>query len=157
MSIRLRARRRQSGGQGLAEFALVFPVLILILMGIFDLGRAVFAFNALGNAAREGVRVAIVNQYVPDIRQRVLTFAPTINPNSPPTQILVSSAACPSQIAFKCDVTVEINTTFTLMTPIISNIVGPIAMHVSSTEPVEFECGVPTAPITNPANCPKQP
>jgi len=152
-----RGRRRRSRGQGLAEFALVFPVLILILMGIFDLGRAVFAFNALGNAAREGTRVGIVNQYLPDIRARVLTFAPTIDQNDPPTRITISSVACGAQLALGCDVTVQIDTTFTLITPIVSNIVGPITMHVASSQPVEFECGVATAPITNPANCPKQP
>ena len=49
-------------GQGLVEFALVFPVFILLLLGIFDLGRAVYAYNTIGDAAREGARVAIVNQ-----------------------------------------------------------------------------------------------
>ena len=49
-------------GQALVEFALVFPVLILILLGIFEVGRAVFAYNTIGNAAREGARVAAVNQ-----------------------------------------------------------------------------------------------
>ena len=49
-------------GQGLVEFALVFPVFILLLFGIFDLGRAVYAYNTIGDAAREGARVAIVNQ-----------------------------------------------------------------------------------------------
>lgn len=150
-------RRRRSRGQGLVEFALVFPVLILILLAIFDLGRAVFAFNALGNAAREGTRVAIVNQDVASIKQRVLTFSPTINPNDPPTTIAISSAACPTEFTLGCDITVQVDTTFTLLTPIVSNIVGDIAMHVTSTEPVEFECGVATAPITNPLLCPKQP
>ena len=49
-------------GQGLVEFALVFPVFILLLFGILDLGRAVYAYNTIGDAAREGARVAIVNQ-----------------------------------------------------------------------------------------------
>ena len=44
------------------EFALVFPVFILLLFGILDLGRAVYAYNTIGDAAREGARVAIVNQ-----------------------------------------------------------------------------------------------
>jgi Flp pilus assembly protein TadG len=38
------------------------PWLMLIALGLFDLGRAVMAYTALGNAAREGARVAIVNQ-----------------------------------------------------------------------------------------------
>ena len=49
-------------GQALVEFALVLPILILLLVGIFDFGRAVYAFNTVNNAAREGVRLAIVDQ-----------------------------------------------------------------------------------------------
>ena len=59
----LRARlRRQHRGQALVEFGLALPILILLLVGIFDLGRAVYAFNTVNNAAREGARLAIVDQ-----------------------------------------------------------------------------------------------
>jgi Flp pilus assembly protein TadG len=62
-----RLRRRAAGagrhrGQTLSEFALVIPLVILIFMGIFDLGRAVYAFTTISNAAREGARVLIVDQ-----------------------------------------------------------------------------------------------
>lgn len=49
-------------GQSLVEFALVLPVLFLIIFGILDLGRAVYIYNTLSNAARQGVRVASVDQ-----------------------------------------------------------------------------------------------
>lgn len=58
----VRGERRASRGQGLVEFALVFPLIALLLFGIIDLGRAVYGFNTIANAAREGVRVAVVNQ-----------------------------------------------------------------------------------------------
>jgi Flp pilus assembly protein TadG len=54
--------RRRSRGQGLVEFALVFPVLVLLLFGVLDMGRAVYAYSTIGNAARQGARVAAVNQ-----------------------------------------------------------------------------------------------
>src|SRR6188768_107415 len=66
-------RRRDAAsrrGQALVEFALVLPIFILLLVAIFDLGRAVFAYNTLTNAAREGARIAIVNQYQPSIVAR---------------------------------------------------------------------------------------
>ena len=56
--------RKRSRGQALVEFALALPVLLVIFMGLFDFGRAVFAYNSLSNAAREGARVAIVDQTV---------------------------------------------------------------------------------------------
>ena len=57
--------RRGQAGQALTEFAFVLPVFILVMVGLFDLGRAVFSYNTITNAAREGARLAIVNQDVP--------------------------------------------------------------------------------------------
>ena len=48
-------------GQGVVELALIVPVLLLLLIGILDLGRAVMLTNELDNAAREGTRYAIVH------------------------------------------------------------------------------------------------
>jgi Flp pilus assembly protein TadG len=53
---------RRSRGQALVEFALVFPAIVLLLFGAIDLGRAVFAYSTIANAAREAARVAVVNQ-----------------------------------------------------------------------------------------------
>ncbi len=46
-------------GQGLVEFALALPVLMLILMGAVDLGRAFSIRIAVTNASREGARFGI--------------------------------------------------------------------------------------------------
>ncbi|HIC93722.1 MAG TPA: pilus assembly protein [Anaerolineae bacterium] len=43
-------------GQSLVELALILPVLMLILMGIVDFGRAFNARIIITNAAREGAR-----------------------------------------------------------------------------------------------------
>jgi Flp pilus assembly protein TadG len=45
--------------QALIEFALVSPVLLLLLFGIIDIGRAVFYYDTLNHAAREGARAAV--------------------------------------------------------------------------------------------------
>jgi len=44
-------------GQSMVEFALILPLFVLVIIGIFDLGRAFFAFIAISNGAREGTRV----------------------------------------------------------------------------------------------------
>ncbi len=48
-------------GQALSEFAIVVPVFLLILLGIFETGRFIFNYEALNNATREGARYAIVH------------------------------------------------------------------------------------------------
>jgi TadE-like protein len=50
---------RGQRSQALIEFALVSPVLLLLLFGIIDLGRAIFYYDTLNHAAREGARAAV--------------------------------------------------------------------------------------------------
>src|SRR5260370_32457289 len=45
--------------QALIEFALISPVLLLLLFGIVDIGRAVFYYDTINHAAREGARTAV--------------------------------------------------------------------------------------------------
>ena len=45
--------------QALIEFALVSPVLLLLLFGIIDVGRAIFYYDTINHAAREGARTAV--------------------------------------------------------------------------------------------------
>jgi len=51
--------KRGQSSQALIEFALISPVLLLLLFGIIDIGRAVFYYDTLGHAAREGARTAV--------------------------------------------------------------------------------------------------
>jgi Flp pilus assembly protein TadG len=48
-------------GQALVEFALILPVFILVLVGVFDVGRVVFAYNDASHAARDATRFASVS------------------------------------------------------------------------------------------------
>ena len=53
--------RREQSGQALIEFALILPLLLLIITGLFDVARATWQENTLAYAAREGTRYAIVH------------------------------------------------------------------------------------------------
>jgi Flp pilus assembly protein TadG len=57
----MKALRRGKGqqSQALIEFALISPVLLLLVFGIIDIGRAVFYYDTLNHAAREGARTAV--------------------------------------------------------------------------------------------------
>ena len=55
----LRPHPRFQRSQALIEFALVSPVLLLLLFGIVDIGRAIFYYDTLNHAAREGARIAV--------------------------------------------------------------------------------------------------
>ena len=50
--------KRSEHGQNLIELAIVTPLLVLLLAGVADLGRAFFSYIQITNAAREGARAA---------------------------------------------------------------------------------------------------
>src|SRR5713226_1036529 len=51
--------RTRRGGTAIVEFALVVPFLCLILMGMFELGRAMMVKTTLSDAVRKGCRTGI--------------------------------------------------------------------------------------------------
>lgn len=57
-----RSDRPDRCGQALVEFALIVPLFVIIAIGIFEGGRAIYTYNAVSNAVNEGLREAIVNQ-----------------------------------------------------------------------------------------------
>lgn len=150
-------------GQGLVEFALVFPVAVLLLFGLVDVGRAVFAYNTLANAAREGARVAAVNQLSPPNSNTqcsedmpiedpanphwstkactasaagalgVNVSAVTVGYGSPPS----SALSCSPTLHVGCIATVSVTYSWAAITPIIGRLVGPIAMTATSQIPIE--------------------
>jgi hypothetical protein len=66
--------KNQSGATAV-EFALILPVLLGILFGIFQGGIAFNNWIAITHAAREGVRLASVGQYD---QQKIVDSAPSV-------------------------------------------------------------------------------
>ncbi len=143
-------------GQALVEFALVFPVLVLMLLGIFDFGRGVYAYNTIANAARVGARVAAVNQILtsPDCNEN----HPVENPSDPhwsiqtcaadaavslgvtPSDVTVAYSTPPNStmtctstsLQVGCIVSVTVHYAYTPMTPVIGNLIGTLTMDSTS-------------------------
>lgn len=62
----LHKRLRSESGASAVEFALLLPVLMMILFGITEFGLALYRQTILTNASREGARLGIV-QSIPAI------------------------------------------------------------------------------------------
>ena len=52
---------KEKDGQSVIEFALILPILLLVLFGITEFGRAIMVTNVLNTASREGARLAAVS------------------------------------------------------------------------------------------------
>lgn len=80
------ARLRGDEGQATVEFALILPILILLVVGIFEFGRAWNAHQVITDAAREGARTgaianpAITRDSVKNVVENALVRA-ALNPN----------------------------------------------------------------------------
>ena len=63
--MRVHKRLRSESGASAVEFALLLPVLMLILFGIIEFGMALYRQAILTNASREGARLGIVQSIPP--------------------------------------------------------------------------------------------
>ena len=57
---------RSERSQGMTEFALIAPVILLLTFGIIDFGRGLYFYITLQQAANEGARVAVRASYFID-------------------------------------------------------------------------------------------
>jgi Flp pilus assembly protein TadG len=127
-----------SKGQGLVEFALLLPILVLIIFGVLELGRAFFAFIAISNAAREGARVFTFRPDVTTVAN-VQTAVTTEVGNSP----LVDKTKITS-IQIECGIDSGAGYTYTVVTGSTSQIVpcsrwGSILVTVTYNHPLIFD------------------
>ena len=58
--MRRAARQHTERGQALVEFSLSIVIFLVLMMAIVDLGRGIYMFNGVSQAAREVARVASV-------------------------------------------------------------------------------------------------
>ena len=90
----LARRQRRERGAAAVEFALVMPLLLILVLGIFEFGRAYNIQATLSAAAREGVRVmAVQNSSSAATAATQAAAAPAVTLSS--GQITVSPGACP--------------------------------------------------------------
>jgi hypothetical protein len=55
----IRSNRRTLRGQSIVELALLLPVLLMLVLGAVDLGRAFYYASAVANACRVGAQYAL--------------------------------------------------------------------------------------------------
>lgn len=131
--------RRSEAGQSLVEFALVIPIFLLLLFGLFDVGRLVYVNNAISQAAREGARYGSVQNRSQTATSRTAIRDHTLGLMAAVPAPTVSvgcesnggvSLACRSQDLL----VVTVSSPVEMLTPVIGQIVGTV--NVSSTAKV---------------------
>ncbi len=62
-------------GASAVEFALILPILVILIFGIFEFGIAFNHYITITHAAREGVRRASVDLFNPDLKDYIKEMA----------------------------------------------------------------------------------
>lgn len=134
---RLRAFRRDQRGTAVVEFALVAPILFLLVFGILDFGRALNYYNQLTQLAGQGARAAAVDGNPNGVgaasgtsiqSQLVNTYATGGIKNGIQACITNTSAPAAGQ-----PVTVQTSYKFTFL-PLIGAVVGSPTITLTATQ-----------------------
>lgn len=127
--------KQGEGGQDYVEFAVIVPILMLIIMGLVDFGRVFNAWLVITHGAREGARVAAVGYDDDAVRDRVdqvtANFAPYITIDPPMVDGTRTTAGNP--------VTVTVSTSVTLLSRWIAVIVGHDDVSVAAQGVTRYE------------------
>ncbi len=62
MMKKLRSRQFCEGGQTLAEFGMILPILLVVIFGLVDMSRAMQSYVTIQEAARDGARYAVTGR-----------------------------------------------------------------------------------------------
>lgn len=126
---------KKERGQSVVEVALLFPLLIMLLMGVVDFGRAYYTLVALSDAAGEGVTYAAI--YPSDVNgiQLRTTEATEGLVEIKPEEVNVQY---PAAIQAGAPITVTVEHRFTMLTPLMDDMIPDrlLTLRGKATQPV---------------------
>lgn len=137
-----RSCRRNRRGAAAVEFAVVAPVLFLMVFGMIEYGRAVMVQQVMTNAAREGARSAVLDgATATDVETRVVDYLAGGGISSASADHVTIDPADPASAGFGDPVTVTVSIPFNqvswLGTPMYLNNRSLTATAVMRRETVE--------------------
>ncbi|MHB8891149.1 MAG: PKD domain-containing protein [Candidatus Limnocylindrales bacterium] len=148
-------------GQSLVEFALVLPVMLILLAGALDLGRVFYANISLDGAAREGALQAArtpanfiddadcdqdSNLVVCRVQMETRGSMTEVAPGD--IELACSISGCPAQAG--STVTVTVRGTFRLLTPLLAAVFGGTDLPITSSATAQIEYLPPAHTATAP-------
>ncbi|MDI3193762.1 TadE/TadG family type IV pilus assembly protein [Pseudarthrobacter sp. AL07] len=107
-------------GAAAVEFAILAPVLVMLLLGIMEFSRAYNAQASLSAAAREGVRVMAISSSETAARTAAKNAAVSLNPALTDANIIFGSTKCTPNAQMTITITYNLST--------MTGIAGPFAM-----------------------------
>src|SRR3954471_5816310 len=113
---------RTERGASAVEFALIVPLLVLLVLGIAEFGHAFQVQGTLSAAAREGVRAMALQNDPAAVRATVQSATSSLRPAVTNAQIVITPAACPANVGTA--VTTNVRVTITYRMPYLTGFFG---------------------------------
>jgi len=158
--------KKHRKGQALIEFALILPLLLLVIIGIFEFGRALFVYANLFNATREGARYGLThpqdyNGILQHAQEKVtlvqldpanhMTVKMDTGPSSSDICTMSVGNTCPDHAVVGNRVLVEITYDLAPMTPLLEPIVSEFNIETEAARTIQrVSSTVSTPPPTAP-------
>jgi Flp pilus assembly protein TadG len=155
----VRNRLKSERGAELIEFALIFPLLLLVLLGIIDFGFLFQRYEVLTNATREGARMAVLPGYTTaDVSTRVCAYllaggipttgCPGATPTNPAVSVTTVAVAVPSGLPAVSTRRVQLTYThnFMFIGPIVGLMGGTWSNTKAITTVAQMRSEVPPTP-----------
>lgn len=120
-------------GQSLVEFALLLPLLLLLICGVVDIGRLMFAFISLNMTAQEAVRLGGLGKEDSEIAD----YARNHVRIGDASMMIVNITPEPSIRKEGENVTVTLTYSLPLITPLMTQIIPVPVLSANSTIRVE--------------------
>jgi Flp pilus assembly protein TadG len=141
MWLRFRVGRHRTRAQALVEFALVFPIFMLLIFSILILGLYVFYNQQLANAAGQAARYAAVHSST--------ALCPTVSRVESPTLTPLTYSRCDTPEAGWPNMTAAARSSVWGMNPSQVAVVGCWSGYVDSSNNYD---ALPVDPVTSNAN-----
>ncbi|OBR90315.1 MULTISPECIES: TadE/TadG family type IV pilus assembly protein [Clostridium] len=120
-------------GQALVEFAIILPILLLIVMGIVQFGMVINSYLTIENASREGARAGIIGSTDQEIQYLIVATSPNLDPKNLTVTITPDESSRRSGDSLIVKVTYKYNLTVPIISSLFNNVIvlnGQTTMRV---------------------------
>ncbi len=121
-------------GQAAVELALILPVLVLLLLGMLQVGIVLQDYLQLQQAVEQGARAASLGASDATVLQTVDAAAPSLNPSS----LTLAVSPSPSERQTGTDVDVQGRYSISVSIPLLTPLLGG-ALQISSQSVMRME------------------
>ena len=111
-------------GQALVEFAIILPILLLLVMGILQFGMILNSYLTIENASREGARAGIVGSSDTEIQNLIISTSPSLDPKN----LIVSITPTEANRKSGDTIIVKVTYNYNLIVPIISSLFNNVVV-----------------------------